>query len=298
MKPITPDEPLGFLGLGAMGGAMAANLIKAGYHVRGYDPSDVARTRFAERGGTPVASMAEVVAGAAVVMTSLPTGEVFRQVAEAELLPRAAEGQVFVDFGTSPPPETRMLAARFAESGAALIDAPVTGGAPGAEKGNLRMFVGADEASLARVRPLLEVVANPEEIFFAGPPGHGMIVKAGNQLLLGLSHAAAIEALSCVVNAGIDLEFATRALGGDGIRMLARRVGNLTLEHGPERVGVKSEQYPYFLAEAEAKGFRLPMAEALMAFLKDAPLLAREANRMSPAYYRELTKDHAPPAAT
>ena len=131
---------IGFIGLGNMGGRMAKNFHNAGYPLIGYDIDAAKCTALAATGATAGQDTAEVIRNSDVVMTSLRSSDVFCNVAEQHLIPNAREGRVFIDLGTTEVERTRELAAAFAERGAALIDAPVSGGPHGSETGTLRIF--------------------------------------------------------------------------------------------------------------------------------------------------------------
>ena len=127
--------PLGFIGVGAMGGPMARHLLRAGYPLRAFD-TDAERLAACGRAGAVGArSAAEVVDGSEVVLLSLPSSDAFVHTAEDTLLPHARRGQVLIDLGTTTPPETRRLAPLLAQRGATLIDAPVSGGDGGRGEG-------------------------------------------------------------------------------------------------------------------------------------------------------------------
>ena len=204
---------IGFIGLGTMGGPMARNLLKAGYPLTAYDLRPEPLAASTAVGATAVESAAEVVRRSEVVMTSLPASAVFVQVAETELLPNARSGQAFIDLGTTEAAETRRLAAALAQKGAALIDAPVSGGGGGAKAGALRIFMGGDEPVAQRCRPILAVLGDPERVVYCGPSGSGQVVKGVNQLAMGLGAAAYLEAMAFGVRAGADPAAIAQAVG-------------------------------------------------------------------------------------
>lgn len=288
---------IGFIGLGRMGGPMAANLAGAGYRVVGYD---ILGERLAERleewrrasdrRHRAAGSAAEVVRECEVVLISLRSSEIFVQVTEGELVAHARAGQVFVDMGTTAPPETRRVAAALAERGAALVDAPVSGGPEYARRGCLLIFVGGEEAALARVRPVLEVLGDPDRITHCGPPGAGQVVKGCNQLVMGLVAAAHVEALAYGVRAGVDAEVVMRALRGKELwRRCFAAVAEAVVEGRGDEVDVKYPELHYFLAEAERKRFPLPLTEAVFAFGARARRLVRDSmDRPTPSFWGEL----------
>ena len=157
---------IGFIGLGNMGGRMAKNLYNAGYPLIGYDIDAEKCTALAATGATAGNDTAQVVENSDVIMTSLRSSDVFCSVAEQHLVPNAREGQVFIDLGTTEVEKTKELAAAFAEKGATLIDAPVSGGPHGSETGTLRIFVGGEAAAVEKCRPILEVLGEPKYVAY------------------------------------------------------------------------------------------------------------------------------------
>ncbi|MEX0777659.1 MAG: NAD(P)-binding domain-containing protein [Phycisphaeraceae bacterium] len=280
---------LAFLGLGAMGGGMARCLLRAGYTVTAFDPDAGSLAAVAAEGARPAASAREAVGHGQVVLTSLPNSEVLVQTAEVDLLPKARPGQVFTDLGTVVTAEVRRLAQAFAARGAALLDAPVSGGPSGAAQGELRIFVGGDHAIFQQCRDVLAVLGAADGVTYCGPSGCGQIVKGVNQLAMGLVNAAVLEALAFGVLAGVDIQTLARAVGGTtGWRSVLGGVcGQVAAEAG-NMVGTKVDQLPYFLNEARRHGFDLPLSHALREFCKDGPIVGMEANRRSPSFWHQL----------
>jgi len=286
-------EIIGFIGLGAMGGSMAGNLVKAGYTVHGFDTSKDRLDAFGATGGHPIASVPDVVRKADIVFTSLPSSEVLVSVADDMLLPNARKGQVFVDVGTVSPPQARRLSSAFGEKGAVFLDVPVTGGTGGAAAGTLRLFCGGEEAAFEAIKPILGVIGDPEYIAYCGPSGSGQVIKGVNQLAMGLVNAAFLESISFGVNAGVSLETIKNLVGGaEGWRAILTGMCKKIESGNGDHVGIKYGQYKYFLEEADSQGFSLPISGALKEFLAGAPEVIKEANRMSPSLWQELTKEH------
>ena len=186
---MTPLPTLGFVGLGEMGGPMARNLLAAGYALIGYDLDGERLAGAADAGAMIGDSPADVVAKCDVILTSLPSSGSFVQVAEQEILPSVRSGQIMIDFGTVSSPETRRLAALFAEKGVDLLDVPVSGGGGGAQRAKLFMFAGGKKETVERCRPILETVGGSEDLTYCGPAGAGQAVKGVNQLMMGLGNA-------------------------------------------------------------------------------------------------------------
>ncbi|MGF1449462.1 MAG: NAD(P)-dependent oxidoreductase [Opitutales bacterium] len=288
MKP----EVITFIGLGEMGLAMAVNLVRAGYLVTGVDRSETRVQSFAEAGGRVDGDWESDLKQSDFVMTSVSNGEAFLALARETLLPHARTGQIYVDLGTLSPPDVRELAEAFARKSATLLDVPVSGGPGGAREGSLRMFAGGERAAFTKVRPLLEVLGEPEAIDYCGSSGSGQLMKAVNQLGMGLIQAAALECVAFGINAGLDPEAINRLVGGDnGWRALIRQVSAKAQDETAQWVGVKHGQLPYFFREAQARGFPMPLSQALHAFLDGHPEVIREANRRSPSFWRALTEN-------
>ncbi len=284
---------IGFIGLGNMGGRMAKNLHNAGYPLIGYDIDAAKCTALAAIGATAGQDTAEVVKNNDVVMTSLRSSDVFCSVAEQHLIPNARDGHVFIDLGTTEVERTREFATAFAERGAALIDAPVSGGPHGSETGTLRIFVGGDAAIVEKCRLILEILGEPKYVVYCGPSGSGQIVKGVNQLAMGLGAAAYMEAMAFGVCAGVDPKAIREVVGmGDGWRGEFDSIAKRIIDGGGETLVVKYPELPYFLAAAEASGFEIPLTKALYEFCKNGNYeMFDNMNRPSRSFWRTLTKD-------
>jgi 3-hydroxyisobutyrate dehydrogenase-like beta-hydroxyacid dehydrogenase len=290
---ISPPVPrLGFIGLGEMGGPMAGNLLRAGYDVRGFDVNLERLAECAAAGVVEAADAVEVVQTSDVVLTSLPSSAMFVQVAEESLLPHACAGQLFVDLGTVTPPETRRLASLFAERGAALVDAPVSGGPDGAERGDLAIFVGGDPEAVERARPVLEALGDPQRITFCGHNGAGQVVMGVNELAIGLAAAAHLEAVAFGVQAGVDAATLKAAIGGtEPWRAQFAAVARQVAAGEGDHVSVKFRELPYFLREAADQAFPLPLTKALFEFCdRGARVVTDDDHHRAPSFWRELTQ--------
>jgi 3-hydroxyisobutyrate dehydrogenase-like beta-hydroxyacid dehydrogenase len=282
--------PLGFIGLGAMGGAMVRTLLAAGCTVLGYDINEERLAQAAAAGVESAESGADVARRRDVVLTSLRSSAIWAQVAEADLVPNARPGQVFIDLGTVAPPETRRLAEMFAEKGATLLDVPVSGGPGGSASGTLHMFAGGDRAAFDKHRPLLEVLGEPRHVVYCGPSGCGQVVKAVNQLAMGLADAGYLEALALGVRAGADIEAIRDGVGGDaGWRGHFAHVVQRVIDGNGEGMWIKFPEFPYFLAEAHEKGIPMPITEALQSFCSAGDVAYHDnMNRLTASFWHEL----------
>ncbi|MFI5733637.1 3-hydroxyisobutyrate dehydrogenase [Kribbella sp. NPDC051587] len=183
-----------FIGLGNMGGPMAANLVKAGYRVTGFDPVPAARAAAKEAGIEVAASAAAAVVEAQVVLTMLPSGRHVLEVYQGAdgLLAAAPAGTLFVDCSTIAVADARAAAELVVAGGHRALDAPVSGGVVGAAAGTLTLMVGAHPEDLEAVREVLEPMAG--RIVHCGEPGAGQAAKICNNLILGISMIGVSEA--------------------------------------------------------------------------------------------------------
>lgn len=195
---------IGFVGLGNMGGPMAANLVKAGHDVRGMDLSAEARARLADAGGHPVESLAEIADGADVVVTMLPAGAHVRKVyaGEGGIFAHARKGALLIDSSTIDVESARDVAAGAARAGLMMVDAPVSGGVTGAAAGTLTFMVGGPDEAYAAARPYLEAMGRT--IVHAGGAGNGQAAKICNNMLLGISMIGVCEAFVLAERLGLD----------------------------------------------------------------------------------------------
>jgi 3-hydroxyisobutyrate dehydrogenase len=192
---------LGFIGLGAMGLPMARHLLEAGHQVtvasRSRGPIDAA----VALGATEGDSAAAVAAAAQVVFLCVPNSPEVVAVVDA-MLPALGPGQTVVDCSTIDPEVERVQHARVAATGARYLEAPLSGGTAGAEKGTLTLMVGGDAATLEDVRPALEPFANL--VVHVGGPGMGQVVKVCNNLIYAAQMVATAEATALAVKSGVD----------------------------------------------------------------------------------------------
>jgi len=198
-------ETIGFIGLGKMGGNMAARYLSAGYTVYGESRDRNAAQRLIEQGLRWVDTPREVAEAADVVMTSLPTDDVVASVAAGPggLLAGLGEGKVWADLSTISPRMSRELAARVREEtrGAHMLDTPVSGSVPQVQAGTLTIMVGGDEDAYRRVEPLLRVLGTPEYI---GENGQGLVLKLAINISLAVQMLAFSEGLLLAERDGID----------------------------------------------------------------------------------------------
>jgi len=192
---------IAFLGVGAMGLGMAANLAKSGQRVVAFDLSAEALERARAAGCEVAGSADEAVAGAETVITMLPAGAHVRAVYAETVIPRAAKGALVIDCSTIDVESARAVAADAAAAGLRPADAPVSGGTAGAEAGALTFMVGCDEALFATVQQQLSPMARA--VVHAGGPGAGQAAKICNNMVLGVSMLGVCEAFALAERLGL-----------------------------------------------------------------------------------------------
>lgn len=190
-----------FLGLGNMGGPMAANLVGAGHEVRGFDPVEAAQQAGREAGITVCESPAEAVRGASVVITMLPNGALVTSTYE-EVLPVAGAGTLFIDSSTISVDDARAVHAKAVEAGMLQVDAPVSGGVKGATAGTLAFMVGGEDEAFEAAKPVLEPMAG--KIIHCGGPGAGQAAKVCNNMVLAVHQIAIGEAFVLAERLGLE----------------------------------------------------------------------------------------------
>jgi 3-hydroxyisobutyrate dehydrogenase len=197
---------VGFIGLGNMGLPMAANLIKAGHAVSGFDVNEDAGARLAAGGGTKAQSIAEACKDPEVMITMLPAGEHVREVylGEGGVLAAVAPGTLLIDSSTIDVETARQVAQAAQARGFAMIDAPVSGGVAGAQAATLTFMVGGENEAFERARPLLEAMG--KTIVHAGGPGNGQAAKICNNMILGASMIVVAEAFLLAEKLGLDAQ--------------------------------------------------------------------------------------------
>ena len=197
---------IGFIGLGNMGGGMAANVLRAGYDLTVHDLRREAATPLLESGASWADTPAELAAGCDIVLTSLPGPREVEAITlgEGGILEGSTSGSVYIDLSTSSPTLIRSIAEDFAEKGVSVLDAPVSGGPVGARTGRLAVMVGGDREVYDRVKPALDAIG--DKVSYIGPIGSGSIAKLMHNCIgYGLQTIVA-ECLTLGVKAGVDPE--------------------------------------------------------------------------------------------
>lgn len=198
------ETSIGFIGLGVMGGAMAENLLKAGYAVYGFDISPAANERLAAAGGTVVDGPAAAASAAATCICMVETTAQAEAVivGEGGFIDGVQDGDVVLCMSTIDPLSAKAMHDRLAERGVAMLDAPVSGGEPRARAGTLSAIVGGDDEVVARCRPILDRMAS--QVFHMGGIGQGLAMKLVNNMLIQVGSVAVAEAMVMGAKAGLD----------------------------------------------------------------------------------------------
>ncbi len=261
---------VGVVGLGTMGAPMARHLLAAGHEVRVWNRTSSREEPLAALGAARAASPAAAAAGADAVLTCVSDDPDLEQVVLgpdgiASTLPA---GAVLVDCSTVSPTIARRLAAALAEGGRLFVDAPVSGGSEGAERGTLTVFLGGSDEAVARARPVVEAFG--QRITHLGAAGAGQAAKAVNQIILAGTYAGVAEGLVYAERAGLPLAELVEALGAGAADswVLRNRSANMIGATYPLgfRVALHWKDIKIGLAEADAAGLELEITRAVAAW--------------------------------
>jgi len=220
---------IAFIGLGIMGGPMAQRLVDAGHTVVGFNRSSGPVDRLVAAGGKGAGSVAEAVRDADVIITMVPDSPDVEEVALGEdgIYAHASPDSIHIDMSSIRPDVAAELYDAGKAVGVRVMDAPVSGGEPGAIEGTLSIMVGADRADFDAVQPILDTVGTT--VVLVGPPGSGQTVKAANQLIVAGNIELVAEAIVFLRAYGVDTEAAVSVLSGGlaGSRILERKAANM-----------------------------------------------------------------------
>jgi 3-hydroxyisobutyrate dehydrogenase len=193
---------IAFIGLGNMGGGMAANLVKAGHEVRAFDLSEAALSAAREAGCETFATASEACAEAEAVVSMLPNGAIVKQVYEAEVIGTAPTGAVLLDCSTIDVATAKEVIAKAEGAGYAMVDAPVSGGIAAANGGTLTFMVGGSAEAFKRAEPILQAMG--KAVIHAGDAGAGQTAKICNNMLLAITMIGTAEAMKMAQKLGLD----------------------------------------------------------------------------------------------
>jgi 3-hydroxyisobutyrate dehydrogenase len=195
---------IAFIGLGNMGGGMAANLVKAGHQVRAFDLSAEATDRAKGNGCEIVTTAREAVQGVDAVVTMLPNGKIVDSVYAGDVIGQAPNSALLLDCSTIDVATARKVGEAAAKAGYAMVDAPVSGGIAAANAGTLTFLVGGSDEAFARAEPILAAMG--KAVIHAGASGAGQAAKICNNMLLGASMIATCETFRLAEKLGLDLQ--------------------------------------------------------------------------------------------
>jgi 2-hydroxy-3-oxopropionate reductase len=260
------DNPVGFAGLGVMGLPMAVNLAGAGVPVLGWNRSQPARDTATARGVTVVEDLARLGRSASLVFTMLPDLPHVEAILDGLRAPGSALTTLVV-MGTVSPAGVARLATDLGPYGIEVIDAPVSGGQPGARAATLSIMVGATVDGYARVRPYLEAMGRT--VRHLGPVGAGSLAKACNQIVVAATVAALAEAVLLAERGGLPVEEVLTLLDGGLASSEVLRQKRAYLESGdftgPGHGSYLVKDLGFGLAAARDEGVTLPVTRAVAA---------------------------------
>jgi len=256
---------VGFVGLGTMGGAMAANAARAGFDVSAWNRTPGRAVELADLGVSMADNPSAVAAASEIVITMVSdTPDVESVLFGPDGVSKGAgEGSLVVDMSTISPSATRDFAERLATQQVAMLDAPVSGGSEGAKKGTLSIFVGGEAAHLERARPVLQSLGTT--ITHVGPIGAGQAVKAVNQVILAGTYLGVAEGVVLALKSGLDVEQVIAALSGGAAQswVLTNRSGRMLENDYPLgfKVALHRKDLGIALSMARELGASLPVSE-------------------------------------
>lgn len=248
------EQRIGVIGLGIMGGAMARNLLRAGFDVTVFNRTSARMQPLVDVGAVAGASPADVARDVDIIITNVTDSPDVEQVLLGPdgVVAGARAGSVVIDMSTISPEVTRQIAARLEQRGIAMLDAPVTGGDVGAREGTLSIMVGGSEAVFERCRPVLQALGR--SIVYVGGHGTGQTVKLVNQVIVGLNLLAMAEGLAFAAKSGVDVGKALSVVQ-------AGAAGSWALDNLAPRV-LKGDYDPGFMVTLQQKDLRLALESA------------------------------------
>ncbi|KPJ78633.1 MAG: tartronate semialdehyde reductase [Deltaproteobacteria bacterium SG8_13] len=252
-----------FIGMGTMGAPMALNILKAGHDVTVHNRTREREVPVAEAGAKRAASPKEAAAGSEIIITCVSdTPDVEAIIlGEAGVYEGAEKGSIVIDMSTISPTATRRMAEKLGEKGVQMLDAPVSGGSEGAQKGTLSIMVGGDEDALKRAEPVLQAMGS---ITYLGPVGAGQMTKAINQIVVAGTYWSVAEGIALGLKAGLDMEKVVQAVGGGAATSWAmlNRSGNMINNQYPLgfKVQLHRKDLNIALNVARELGVTLPVA--------------------------------------
>jgi 2-hydroxy-3-oxopropionate reductase len=239
------SETIGFIGLGLMGRPMAKNLLKAGYKLVVNSRSQGPVDDLVSSGAVRAITAADVARQATRIITMVPDSPDVELVLDGPsgVFTALQPGTIIIDMSSIAPGVAQRLAARAQSFGATMLDAPVSGGDIGAINGTLSIMVGGDAEAFARVKPILDVMGNPEKVVHIGDAGSGQLCKLCNQMVIGGTLAVVAEALALARKAGVDASRVREALLGGFAQSRVLEVHGERALKGTFKPGFKTHLY-------------------------------------------------------
>ncbi len=271
------ETRVGFCGLGTMGAAMAANVARAGFPLTVWNRTPGRAAAAVASGALEAVGPAAVGAASEIVVICVSDTPDVEAVlfGEGGLAEGLAQGSLVVDCSTISPAATRGFAERLAAAGVGFVDAPVSGGSEGAEKGTLTIMAGGSEQDVERAQPVLEAMG--QTITRMGPVGAGQVTKAVNQVILSGVYLGVAEGMVLAMKSGLDAEQVAQALAGGaaGSWVLQNRAGRMIDDEYPLgfRIALHLKDLHIALEQAREVGAALPISA--MAAQIEAGLVAR-----------------------
>jgi 3-hydroxyisobutyrate dehydrogenase-like beta-hydroxyacid dehydrogenase len=203
---------IAFIGTGNIGNPMARHVLEAGHQMTVHDLNRESTINLEEMGATLVPTPQAAAEGSEIILTSLPGPREVEAVAlgDQSVLQGASEGAIYVDLSTNSPSLARRIHREFQARGVAALDAPVSGGVPGAEAATLSIMVGGDRNAFEKASPVLRAMG--DKLIYCGPPGSGMVCKICNNMVTMDLAAFLPEVLTLGVEAGVDLETVAKSI--------------------------------------------------------------------------------------
>jgi 3-hydroxyisobutyrate dehydrogenase-like beta-hydroxyacid dehydrogenase len=265
------------IGLGTMGAPMAGHLLAAGHEVTVHNRTRSREEPLAEAGARRAESPAAAAAHAEAVLTCVSDTPDLEHIllGPGGVAEGLAAGGVIVDCSTVSPAATAQLAATLRERGIGLVDAPVSGGSEGAQKGTLTIFCGGTDADVATVTPILEAIGS--RITHLGPSGAGQVAKAVNQVMIAGTYASVGEGIALAEAAGLPLPALIEALSGGAAAswVLQNRSGNMVADSYPLGFKLALHRKDLGIALDEAARAGLPMDVAALVARQEDALMAQ-----------------------
>lgn len=264
---VADHERIGFVGMGTMGAAMAANLARGGFPLSVWNRTPGRAAAVVALGAAEAPSLPRLAEDVDVVVLCISdTPDVEAALFGADGVPGLSDGlrqgSLVIDCSTISPSATRGFATRLRAAGIAMVDAPVSGGSEGAQQGTLTIMVGGDPSDLARARPILAQLGRT--ITHVGPIGSGQAAKAVNQVILCGTYLGVAEGLILAMRAGLDVEAVVAALSGGAAQswVLTNRSGRMIEDDYPLgfRIALHLKDLGIALELARESGASLPVA--------------------------------------